>query len=388
MGKRNKRKGKKDNRKICIRAGCNNHAKDDSNWCGLHDGSKAKKLSGTTTTASTYKSCHTGNVLIGNPQGVNLYCGGSSRNGGWWRMIPYPQLAIGPDEIVLKKGPQPIDPRWATAKSAGYVSEPLPIILALDWPDFGVPRGLDQQELPREFWLDLVSDILERGLTTVSLQCMGGHGRTGIQACILLHLLTPEEERTWVDVAGLLAHLHDVYCDQAVEGDNQAQYIARMCDIPAGDYKLHHYRAGGGTSWGWGSVGGYDWYKSGKSQSWCAVCKKMCPSHTVLMTNGKMTCDDCYNQMTAKYTEANAALSDTDDDDEDSLPLTMCKCTECGDEIDWDAEGSDCHRCHVGVYELTDEGKAALMDAEIDSAIAIIDDSVDWEMGQDGGQFV
>ena len=109
-----------------------------------------------------------------------------------------------------------------------------------------------------------------------------------------------------------------------------------------------------------------------------------------MMTNGKMTCDDRYNEMVASYKQANDDLAvvvdDTpEEDDDEGFTLTMCVCTECSDEIDWDAEGDTCHRCHVGVYVLTEEGKAALMD---EGSIAIIDDSGDWDMGQDGGQFV
>ena len=343
----------KDKQKECIKHGCKNTAGKESYYCGLHKPKTVKK----------HTPCHTGNILIGAPQGVSLYCGGSSRSGGWWRMLPYPDLAIGPDEIILKNGPKPLDPRWLESKSGAYVSEKLPILLALDWPDFKVPLGHDGKELPREFWLALVDDIFERGIKTVSLQCMGGHGRTGIQACILLHLLTPEAERTWKDVAELLAHLHEIYCDQAVEGDSQAEYIARMCGIPAGEYKLHHFRAtsfGGGFGVGGWDYGDYDYHsqvaEAPGALKFCGICKEFKPAKEVMLTSGRMTCDDCYESKAylggaGAGVKAKEAETITDIDDTEAT----CVCNMCDDEIDWDARGTDCRACFTGVYIYPDE---------------------------------
>ena len=58
-------------------------------------------------TYNTYKNekteCHWGNPLVFTTHdGIEVYAGGSSRGGGWWRMEPLPDLAMGPDNEVRK----------------------------------------------------------------------------------------------------------------------------------------------------------------------------------------------------------------------------------------------------------------------------------------------
>ena len=338
--------------KICKVEGCKNMAKRWKEYCGIHKHASKEaendKVTNKTTKFKSWnnaKECHTGNVLVGKPQGISIYAGGSSRSGGWWRMMPYPDLAIGPSEIVSKKGPEPLDKRWVGTKSAQWISEELPIVISLDFPDFGIPKGIDGKPLPRQFWLDLVDDIIDRGIKTISTQCMGGHGRTGIQIAILLYLLTPKEDRQWTSLAELLAHIHEVYCDQAVEGDGQAKYIAEICGIEEGDYKLHHSRAGGNWGGGWYNDYGYGYnYKTQNSK------KK---------TEVKQWCRDC-----GQYTEA-------DEFDKGEKKCKSClksddvfKCDTCNAEYDWDIQY--CSACDIGVVTEIDTVNNKWLDDTLD----------------------
>ena len=47
--------------------------------------------------------CHWGNPLAFTTiDGIKVHAGGSSRGGGWWKMEPLPNLALGPDSEVKK----------------------------------------------------------------------------------------------------------------------------------------------------------------------------------------------------------------------------------------------------------------------------------------------
>jgi len=212
-------------------------------------GKKMKKM--THGTKITTGGCHTGSVLVGTFGGVTLWAGGDSRKGGWWTLKPYPDLAIGPKGHVNK-------PRFISSQHelpegfehlaehfGGDANEEPSKVIALDWPDFSVPK-----DTPSEFWHALRDEILKQDFTSVYCMCMGGHGRTGISLSILIHLLATPEERLWTDYAGLLAWVHENYCDQAVEGKDQAQYAADACGLDLGDVIINHYRGGGGA-WDW-----------------------------------------------------------------------------------------------------------------------------------------
>jgi len=337
--------------KQCKSHGCKNHAKKGQTYCGTHK----PKVAGTTWGGgSSWKQCHTGNILVHETStGIRIYAGGSSRSGGWWRMMPYPELAIGPSEIVSGKGPKGLDDRWLDAKSAEWLIEPTPVVLALDWPDFGLPKGLDGNNMPKEFWYALVDDIHAKGIKTISTQCMGGHGRTGVQLGILVYLLTPEEERPWTTLAELLAHIHEVYCKEAVEGDKQAQYIAEVLGIEEGDYKLYHARATTTTYAGWG---GQNTYFGGKT--YCTQCKTYCNSKTVI--GG--VCDDCYNKQVRDEDAADKQVAHlVGETEETPIPPDepeKFKCDNCDTEYDFDA--GTCDVCAVGmVFPVEDKSAEA-----------------------------
>ena len=169
--------------------------------------------------------CHTGNILVFSTGGVDVYGGGSSRNGCWYRMDPLPDLALGPSDVV-KRDVLSFPEGWAISK---YAPKP-PVIIPIDWPDYSIPRTLK-----REFWLDLAHDIKTQDIKTVSCQCVGGHGRTGVQLAILAHLLIPKEEHTWKNSAQLIRFVRSRMCEHEVEAASQQKYIADVCQIPLGE---------------------------------------------------------------------------------------------------------------------------------------------------------
>ena len=80
---------------------------------------------------SVWKSkagCHTGNILVFSTGGVDVYGGGSSRNGCWYRMDPLPDLALGPSDVV-KRDVFSFPKGWAISK---YAPKP-PVIIPIEY---------------------------------------------------------------------------------------------------------------------------------------------------------------------------------------------------------------------------------------------------------------
>jgi len=204
----------------CKQNGCKNIAGKGTMYCGLHK----PKYAGISYTPKP--ACHTGNVLVfTTPDGISVYGGGSSRSGGWWKMNPLPDLAMGPKEIVNKV---------RTNTPAGWkcetmVDTSIPI-LAIDWPDMSIPA-----DIGKKFWNTLVEDIREKGILSISCQCMGGHGRTGVQLSILAHLLLPPELHEWKDTNELVKWVRERMCEKEVEGKSQQEYISYVCDLSLGE---------------------------------------------------------------------------------------------------------------------------------------------------------
>ena len=172
--------------------------------------------------------CHTGNPLVFEIDGVAIHAGGHSRNGGWHRMSPMPDLAIGPAQVMDRSSQATVVPDGFTCHN--HIGGSTPQIISIDWPDFSIP-----QDVHREFWLALVDDIKRLGIKTVSTQCVGGHGRTGVQLCILGYLMGDPTCLKQPDAAALTKHVRSIYCHHAVEGKSQQQYIAEVLQIPVGE---------------------------------------------------------------------------------------------------------------------------------------------------------
>lgn len=177
-------------------------------------------------------NCHTGNPLVFEAQGVKVYAGGNTRNGGWMQMDPKPDLAIGPQGVIRTARTMDKFPMgWACGSKV--TTKKTPLLIELEWPDYSIPTNVG-----RDFWVQLVEDIKTNGIKTVSTQCMGGHGRTGVQLCILAHMMIPVKQHTWKDAGELIQHIRDVYCQHAVEAPSQQKYIADVLGIPSGQDKV------------------------------------------------------------------------------------------------------------------------------------------------------
>lgn len=95
--------------------------------------------------------------------------------------------------------------------------------MLLDWPDNGVAY------FPLQFWLDVHGHITSKNLK-MSINCVGGHGRTGTAlACMLIVALGwgGEESIKWIRAN---------YCDRAIESKEQERYIEKI----ALDMKAHN----------------------------------------------------------------------------------------------------------------------------------------------------
>ena len=232
----------KGKHKVCANVSCKNHAPKDSVFCGIH---RPK----TQSIKPSKVGCATGNVLVfTTPEGIEVYGGGSSRQGGWWVMNPLPDLAIGPSEIVKKGSKHKFPKGWLIDS----IIEPAVPIVSLDFPDYGVPK-----DLGKVFWLSLVEDIYTHEVKRISCQCMGGHGRTGVQLCILAHYLLPDSQHKWKDAGELIDWVREKMCVHEVEARSQQDYIAKVCDIPVGEYKVGHSKWSGTSAYG-GANWNYD----------------------------------------------------------------------------------------------------------------------------------
>ena len=174
--------------------------------------------------------CHTGNPLVFEAQGIKVYAGGNTRQGGWqnWKG-GNPDVAIGPEGVIHTRKTRDVFPDgWAC--STKLEKQNTPKLVVIDWPDYGIPSNITH-----EFWPTLVEDFKVNDVKTVLCSCMGGHGRTGVQLSILAHLMIPESNRTWKDASELVLYIRDSYCNNAVEGINQQKYIADVLNIPVGE---------------------------------------------------------------------------------------------------------------------------------------------------------
>ena len=191
------------------------------------------------------QSCHTGHNLVFRTQcGIEVWAGGRNRNGGWQKMNPPPQLAMGPSETLTSwsssKSETTVPEGWSCEQHLDIVTPPL--MLSLDWPDFSIPN------VNKYFWYAVIDDIREHDIKTVSTQCAGGHGRTGVQLAILAYLLgTADERAAWPDAGVLIDWVREQHCVHAVEAKSQQQYIADVCDIPFGENKVSSHDTG---AWG------------------------------------------------------------------------------------------------------------------------------------------
>jgi protein-tyrosine phosphatase len=199
------------------------------------------KINKTTTTAHVSKaSCHTGQKLIFTTHdGIEVWAGGKNRAGGWHKMSPLPELAMGPSETMggsssSDDGTVGVPKHWS---AFSHIVKAVPkTLIKLDFPDFGIPAS------SVTFWYALVNDIRVNNIKSVSVQCAGGHGRTGVQLAIFRYLFGNDEVRACYDTAAdLIDWVRDKHCSHAVETNSQQQYIADVCGIDVGEGKIATY---------------------------------------------------------------------------------------------------------------------------------------------------
>ena len=173
--------------------------------------------------------CHTGNPLVFEAKGVKVYAGGTNRNGGWHKMSPVPDLALGPIGVIHSARTIDVLPEGSKS-SYTLVGGNTPIVIEIDWPDYSIPSNLGPS-----WWKALVEDIETKNIKSISTQCMGGHGRTGVQLAILAHLMIPKAKHEWKNAHDLIKWVRGNFCEHAVEAKSQQTYIADVCGIPEGD---------------------------------------------------------------------------------------------------------------------------------------------------------
>ena len=188
--------------------------------------------------------CHTGhNLIFKTVEGIEVWAGGKSRDGGWHKMSPLPALAIGPSETLgawkLSEKTE-VPEGWLCEQELTNLT--LPHMFSLDWPDYSIPS------VSKEFWYAAIKDIRANNIKSISTQCAGGHGRTGVQLAILAYLLGTEEERAaWPDASALIQWVRSMHCTHAVEAKSQQTYIATVCGIPEGVSEIQSFGSNTGV---------------------------------------------------------------------------------------------------------------------------------------------
>jgi hypothetical protein len=357
MGKRSKQIRKANKKKKQVK-------NMNYNWEKTQTQTKKASIKATGFVSKT--GCHTGqNLIFKTVDGIEVWAGGKNRKGGWQKMTPLPQLAIGPSETLVSWSAScktDVPEGWSCEQHLENLTPPP--TLSLDWPDYGIPK------VNKYFWYAVIDDIREHNIKSISTQCAGGHGRTGVQLAILAYLLGTDEERAaWPDAGVLIDWVRDMHCTHAVEAKSQQEYIAEVCDIPYGVGKVSESSWSGGydypTNIGGGGkgkvVGGNDdfdgLYIDGQGADYCPHCEHI-PAHMII--NGEL-CPKCgENPQTPPTDDSEKTLEFVMDD---GLPLlfdedmasevvdAVIKCP-CCDSEDIHEESDICKVC---CYNLDDE---------------------------------
>ncbi len=128
-------------------------------------------------------------------------------------------------DLNIKTGNKEGDDAFAgTLKAAEKYKIKVGPFLSLKIKDFHAP------EWNRDLWDVLVEEIrkLLDGGTDVLMACLGGHGRTGLAAAIVLYLL---DEETFEGEDPIL-WLRRKYCEEVVESNEQIKYIYDTLGLP------------------------------------------------------------------------------------------------------------------------------------------------------------
>jgi len=301
---------------------------------------KKKEMKNMTTAPSNYKTttkttwatpskanCHTGQKKIFTTTGgIDVYGGGRNRSGGWWKAPVVVDLAMGPDETMAPfnksalSGGTIVPAGWSCDDHTGRIDPPK-YMIELDFPDFGVPQ------VDKLFWYALCDDIVEHNIKSISTQCAGGHGRTGVQLCILYYLLNDDDVKSTItNAAQLIELIRELHCDHAVETDGQQRYIANVLDIDVGESKIEStYGGWGGYSYGGGA--------SGKAKA-TTTGQTSLKSTTKTATSGTTTTSTGFD-LSEEYKMIPAPP-------QEALAFEECEC--CG-EVDFNLDTEECVSC-------------------------------------------
>ena len=170
------------------------------------------------TVTTIGKACHTGVKPIFTINGCTVHAG---RIADVFKLNTFDAIiAMDEYENVLKRYRIPLvdatDALRARMPDDLFQDHKSPEVMQLRWPDQGV--------LPfdRAWWLQLLRSLPVMG-AKVGLGCLGGHGRTGtVLSCLvgLTDLVGDNDDPVkWV---------RDHYCEEAVESDEQIEYVAAI----------------------------------------------------------------------------------------------------------------------------------------------------------------
>lgn len=168
-----------------------------------------------TGTATTYKkpACHTGPVQVFRTGDATVWAGSRDEilyaRKNWSLFICCAGEALAPT-MPLVSSP-------GAADLVKPIAERVPWI-TINWPDGGAPW-----RVPKASWLELAMSLKMKIEGNVGIYCMAGHGRTGTATSILASLCgaVPEDRDP-------VAWLRKQYCHNAVESDDQVEYIEHV----------------------------------------------------------------------------------------------------------------------------------------------------------------
>jgi len=216
----------------------------------------------TTTKATSYTPCHTGNVpILSVPGKGTLYAGGTSRG------LKTDGLAI----VDLTGTYSLFSPIKAMNDAASAAFSNTIAALSYEkkepWLRLPITDG-DIPDITFDEWRVFANDVREMlsGGQSIVVFCIGGHGRTGTVVSILSHIILGPK----IVTPNPVTWLRDVYCEEVVETEPQVNYVYDMCglsDIPKAD------RPKAAKSFG-SSVWTADKYKANNAWMACRSCKK------------------------------------------------------------------------------------------------------------------
>lgn len=156
--------------------------------------------------------CHDGPVCVGRIGKAHVYAG------DWLEALPVRQWDLVISAMSTVSASHFEAPVTGNSMAKRLLPEMLfrtrPVAhVTLDWPDGGTPP------LASEWWAELVTAIATID-GKVMVHCQGGHGRTGTALAILFTLAGQVPKRQCP-----VGWLRKRYCVEAVENDEQADYI-------------------------------------------------------------------------------------------------------------------------------------------------------------------